>query len=360
MGGKSDGWDWWSEIKLQILRDYLQGFTTAVRGQSAEAIFLDLFAGSFENRRRHEGGSFSGSSRIALETLPQFTRLAFFELDDPAAKLEQDIRQARPGDDRWRVFPGDCNATLPDALAWLEPWRWAPTFAFLDPRGLQVRWKTIELLAKWRADRKTKVELWMLFPETAPARVLGLRGDRGKRSVERMDALFGRRSWLPIHHMRRTGELTPDEARAEFVNLLRWQLQEQLRYRTTHALQLVNTSGNPVYTMVFATDSAPGDRIMDHVYQATSMRVIPQMQARAQVARRRRRHEESGQFELPGLGENEFEPSPSPAVRGYGHVEPWAPPTLLGDAVEVEDDEQVDDLAGDLDGEMRHGDARGH
>ncbi len=43
-----DGWDWWSEVKLQVLRQYLRGFTTAVRGQSSEAIYLDLFAGSYE------------------------------------------------------------------------------------------------------------------------------------------------------------------------------------------------------------------------------------------------------------------------------------------------------------------------
>lgn len=77
MTPSGDGWDWWSEVKLQVLGQYLPGFTTAVRGQSSEAIYLDLFAGSYENRRRHSPGAFAGSAQVALETDPPFTRLAF-------------------------------------------------------------------------------------------------------------------------------------------------------------------------------------------------------------------------------------------------------------------------------------------
>ena len=53
MRPRDEGWDWWSEAKLQVLTDYLQGFTKVVRSRSKEAIYLDLFAGSFDNDRRH-------------------------------------------------------------------------------------------------------------------------------------------------------------------------------------------------------------------------------------------------------------------------------------------------------------------
>ena len=139
MIARRKGWDWWSELELHVLADYLQGFTRAVRGKSQEAICLDLFAGSFEaptprardlprvdtDRARH---------RACLH------KARVLELASPAARLRADIATARPADDRWRVFDGDCNQTLPSALAWLDPFRWAPTFAFLDPRGLQVAW----------------------------------------------------------------------------------------------------------------------------------------------------------------------------------------------------------------------------
>lgn len=341
------GWDWWSEVKLQILGEYLRGFTRAVRGRSAEAICLDLFAGSYDNQRRYGPGTFPGSARVALENEPPFTRLAFFELPEPAARLEAAIRAARPDDRRWRVFPGDCNVTLPSALEWLNDVRWAPTFAFLDPRGLQVAWTTIETLALWRADRKTKVEQWILLPEPALARVLGLRGARGQRSAVRLDRLYGTKDWIGIHQLRRHDLITADEMRAEFVNLLRWRLEQHLRYRTTHALQIVNTSGVPVYTLVFATDSAPGDRIMEHVYGSTATRTIPTMQARAQSNRQRRREEDKGVSQLPGFeGVEPLEP-PSPA--GYDHVPPWEPPSPLDDRLDLEGEPDIDPDDIDLD-----------
>ena len=326
------GWDWWSEAKLQVLADYLQAFTRVVRSRSDEVIYLDLFAGSFENDRRHGTGTFSGSSQIALSTEPAFTRLVFFELPRPAARLRADITLARPADRRWRVKQGDCNGTLPSALSSLREVRWAPTFAFLDPRGLQVAWSTVQTLADWRRDKKTKVEQWILMPEPAIARVLGLRGVHGRRSADRLDRLFGSRDWLPIHQGRRSGALTPEEMRAEFVNLYRWRLEKVLDYRTTHALQIVTTDGQPVYTLIFATDSPPGDAIMGHLYNSAATTTIPAMQARAQVARQHRRDDEVGVLRLPGIDQFEIET----AVPMQGS---WEPEPAVNDILELDEDE---------------------
>lgn len=348
MTSRRKGWDWWSELKLRVLSDYLQGFTRAVRGRSPEAICLDLFAGSFENDRRHGSGTFPGSAQIALGTQPEFTKLALFELPELAARLRADIEAARTGDTRWRVFPGDCNLTLPSALRWLDPVRWAPTFAFLDPRGLQVAWTTVEALAAWRRDKKTKVEQWILMPEPALARVLGLHGARGQRSADRLDRLFGCRDWLPIHQGRRTGTLTADEMRAEFVNLYRWRLEHGLGYRSTHALQIVNTAGHPVYTLVFATDSAPGDAIMAHLYGSAATKTLPAMQARAQVARQHRREDEVGRLRLPGMDEYQTEVATAP-LGSYDHVAPWQPAAVTDETLDLEEEPDVDPDDIDLD-----------
>jgi three-Cys-motif partner protein len=354
MSPRRQGWDWWSEAKLQVLEDYLRGFTTAVRGRSSEAICLDLFAGSYDNDRRHGTGTFAGSAQIALKTRPDFTRLAFFELAGPAARLRADISAARPRDERWRVFEGDCNQLLPSALAWLDPVRWAPSFAFLDPRGLQVAWSTVEKLAAWRRDKKTKVEQWILMPEPALARVLGLRGVRGQRSADRLDRLFGSRDWLPIHQGRRSGALSAEGMRAEFVNLYRWQLENALGYRTTHALHIVNTAGHPVYTLVFATDSAPGDAIVSHLYGSTATTVIPEMKARAQVARKHRRDDESGLQRLPGMDEYEIEAAVA-TPGSYEHVPPWEPMPVTDETLDLEgepdlDPDDIDPKEWDIDG----------
>lgn len=337
MSARANGWDWWSELKLGVLADYLHGFTTAVRRKSKGANYLDLFAGSFDNDRRYGTGTFPGSSQIALTTEPAFTTLVFFELSAPAARLRADIKSARPGDDRWHVEPGNCNKTLPAALAELNRVRWAPTFAFLDPRGLQVAWHTVETLADWRRDKKTKVEQWILMPEPAIARVLGLRGVQGMRSAKRLDRLFGCRDWLPIHQGRRSDRLSGEETRAEFVNLYRWRLEKALGYQTTHALQIVTTDNRPVYTLIFATDSPPGDKIMGHLYGSAATATIPAMQARAQAARQQRREDQAGVLRLPGMDELEIE-AVVPQKGSYEHVPPWEPAPVIDETLDVDDE----------------------
>lgn len=268
-------------------------------------------------------------------------RTSLHQTQGGSQRLRADIAADRPNDHRWQVFDGDCNQSLPAALTSLGAVRWAPTFAFLDPRGLQVAWTTVTALAGWRRDKKTKVEQWILMPEPALARVLGLRGVQGQRSAERLDGLFGSRNWLPIHQGRRSGALTPEAMRAEFVNLYRWQLEHDLGYQTTHALQIVNTAGHPVYTLIFATDSSPGDAIMGHLYGSTATSTIPEMQARAQVARQHRREDERGLARLPGMDEHAIE-----AAKGtpgsYRHEPPWEPTPVVDETLDLEGEADID------------------
>ena len=61
------------------------------------------------------------------------------------------------------MIGGDCNDEIPKALKRLSPRAWAPTFAFVDPNGMEAEWRTLEALADFRAKEKTKVELFLLF-----------------------------------------------------------------------------------------------------------------------------------------------------------------------------------------------------
>ena len=163
----------------------------------------------------------------------------------------------------------------------------------------------------------------------------------GRRSAERLDRLFGSRDWLPIHQGRRSEALSAEEMRADFVNLYRWQLEQHLGYRTTHALQIVNTAGHPVYTLVFATDSKPGDDIMAHLYGSAATKTIPAMQARAQVARQHRRADEVGRQRLPGFDEFEIETA-ARTPGSYEHTDPWQPAPITDETLDLEGSPDID------------------
>ncbi|HWB72661.1 MAG TPA: hypothetical protein VG452_10615 [Egibacteraceae bacterium] len=73
------------------------------------------------------------------------------------------------------------------------------------------------------------------------------------------------------HGARRQALLLLGQERDEYVNLLRWRLEQDLGYQRTHPLLIRNERGGPLDHMVFATDNPAGDRIMSYLYgQAAS------------------------------------------------------------------------------------------
>ncbi len=272
------GWGFWTKGKLDILRDYLDAFTTASK-TSNEILYLDLFAGQSENKDRDTGEPIEGSARIALRTdNPEFTTLRFFELshaDDLRNELAGLI-----GRRDVRFIQGDCNEQITTVLEGLRAKAWAPAFAFIDPDGPDCWWATLEHLARFKADKKYKVELWMLFPVDMFTRFLRVDGGEVRQEdAERITRMFGTDEWFAIYQARLDGKLDPGAARAEYVNLMRWRVLNLLGYRWAHSFDVSNTRRS-IYSMIFATDHQAGDNIMSHLYGQAATE-FPQMRQAA-------------------------------------------------------------------------------
>lgn len=210
-------WGYWTQLKLAILADYLSAFLRASSGKATEFVYLDAFAGEGIGTDRLTGEEFNGSARIALETAEAggFTRLRYFEQAARAKELRDKLLAEYP-DRNIKVYGGDCNAEIPKALAKLEDVKWAPTFAFIDPDGMQFAWQTLEHLAahKWgyRTSRSSKpeykVELWLLFPTQGLIRTLALDERRFQPADgERATKLYGTEDWRAIYDRRVAGDL---------------------------------------------------------------------------------------------------------------------------------------------------------
>jgi three-Cys-motif partner protein len=313
-------WGYWTRAKLEMLADYLAAFATASKSQS-ERIYLDAFAGEGAGLDRLTGEAFLGSAQIALEAAQGagFTKFRYFEMGQRAAELQSRLRADYPDRDI-KVYEGDCNATILDALKELAPLRWAPTFAFLDPDGMELAWNTLVALANhkrgYRSASSTKpeykVELWMLFSTSGIVRTLAL--DEAKVSADdtaRASRLFGSEEWKPIHELRQAATISAAEAREEYVNLMRWRLEHVLGYRFTHPFELKNTKGATLYHMIFATDSDAGTRIMEAIYAKAAKR-LPDM---LQEARDRLSGQQALDLGVESVG----------ADLGYRYEPPWEP-----------------------------------
>ena len=296
----SRSWGYWTRGKLDVLRDYLNAFTTTTKHKApSERIYLDLFAGETDNRDRITNEEIQSSAQIALSTSsPAFTRLRFFEVEDKARELESSLLSANPGRDI-RVYAGDCNAQIVRALDELgdQDLAWAPTFAFIDPNSLEARWCTLSRLSEFRTGNY-KTELFLLFSPQMFSRLLPVKGNQLRREDEAaIDAVFGIGTWRKIYNSRLNESLSGRQAHEAYLNLMRWRLETELGYQWTHPLELKNTRGTSLYFMIFATTHPAGHRIMSNLCD-TAARQFPAMQAEARHRIQQMEEESSGIMRL--------------------------------------------------------------
>ena len=265
-----------------MLSEYLPAFTTAAHRKSPRTLYLDLFAGDHENLSRTTREVIIGSPGVALDAEPPFAKTVLFELPAQAARLEAQLRTDFPNRDL-EVVPGDCNETVPPTLLRLkrEQWDWAPTFALVDQYAAEVRWSTLQQIARFKRSETSKAELWLLFAHSMLPR--GLASDdveAVERFSQRITAMYGTDRWRDPYRGRQLGIMGARELREQLLNLMRWRIEKELGYRATHAFEMKNTQGGPLYSMVLATDHDAGERIMRHIYGGAA-EAQPRMQAEA-------------------------------------------------------------------------------
>jgi hypothetical protein len=111
------------------------------------------------------------------------------------------------------------------------------------------------------------VELWLYFGHALLPRGLQFTGTEPDPTyAHRVDRMFGTPQWRELWCARQDGVLNAEQFRAELVNLMRWRLEKELGYATTIPLEFTNTTGHPIYTVIFATSNSTGDKIMGSVF----------------------------------------------------------------------------------------------
>jgi three-Cys-motif partner protein len=99
----------WSEIKLDIIRDYAATYSRILSAQQSPSlyhVYIDAFAGSGVHVSRKTGTQVLGSPLVALKTIPPFREYHFIDLDGSRAAL---LRRAAPEQPNIWVYEGDAN-----------------------------------------------------------------------------------------------------------------------------------------------------------------------------------------------------------------------------------------------------------
>ena len=281
-------WGFWTKVKLEALERYLKAFTKASKS-APSTLYLDLFAGVANDVLRDEDEIIAGSTIRALKTEPKFTKLVLFELANKARQLENRLKEQFPGEQRYEIAPGDCNQTISQVLEDLKSkdqsndYSKSPSFAFIDPCGLNIHWETLVKIAGFKKEAVssrisgTKVEMWVLLSDPTIFRVSGL---DATQSITRM---YGTNAWEAISGRRQSREIEPLEARKLYVDLFRSRLENSLEYEHTMAMYFVGERKMPMYTMIFATDHiTAGKPIMESVYRKAQNELLEALAVNSQ------------------------------------------------------------------------------
>jgi three-Cys-motif partner protein len=197
----------WTTAKLEVLKGYLEGYTRALKKTSFRKGYIDAFAGTgYRDARRDDNenlslvfpdlaadepqGLLDGSATIAIKTEPRFDRYIFIErcakrcAELDALKLEFPDKASDI-----EVRQGDANQEIQDLCS--KDWSSHRAVLFLDPYGMQVKWATIEAVAKTKA-----IDLWLLFPlGIGVNRLLKKSGDIPDAWRDRLSVLLGTDDW---------------------------------------------------------------------------------------------------------------------------------------------------------------------
>jgi three-Cys-motif partner protein len=182
----------WTFIKLELLRRYLNFYTTALQRQPFKRVYIDAFAGTGECEIKLSDGSVStieGSAKIALEVTPAFDHIHLIDLKAKHAAALQALAGA--GDAaRVTVHRQDANAALQSILSRTN-WQSTRGVLFLDPYGMHVQWNTLEAISRTKA-----LDVWYLFPLSAVYRQAAKdmsRVDEAKAAA--LDNVLGTTQW---------------------------------------------------------------------------------------------------------------------------------------------------------------------
>ena len=278
MTGPSFGGAWTTQ-KLEILSRYLDAYTTALKNQGFNLIYVDAFAGAgvWSPDSTYDIADYGeyremveGSASIALNVADRsFDRLIFIDKDEECSASLRELSDSYPGRNI-QVVSADANIALPRICKLMGDFDRA--VVFLDPFATQVNWSTVEAIAKTR-----KIDCWILFPLMAIARMMPIQQEPTPALSTQLDRIFGSREhWQRLYQPdpqfsmfdSDTGQQRSSGSE-QIAELYRERLDSAFAGVAPTRRTLRNSMNSPIFDLFFAASNpagaTPAIRIANHI-----------------------------------------------------------------------------------------------
>lgn len=255
---------YWSEIKLEIVRDYAAAYSRILHSKNLPHIYVDAFAGAGRHLSRKTGEFVPGSPLNALNVQPPFREFHFIDLN--AAKIDhlQRLAEGRPN---VHFYPADCNKVLIHQIfPTLSYESYRRALCLLDPYGLHLQWEVM-----FQAGQLKTVDMFLNFPVMDINRnALWRNPDKvSHEQRSRMTAFWGDDSWRQVGYEQTQGLFGTMEEKvsnAEFAQAFRARLLKVAGFkRVPEPLPMRNRSA-VVYYLFFASQVDVAEKIVTDIF----------------------------------------------------------------------------------------------
>ena len=262
---------YWSEVKLDIIKEYATAYSIILSAQkkpALEHIYIDAFAGAGVHVSRTSGRFVAGSPMNALLVKPPFRQYHFIDLDEKKVVALENLAKERPD---VKIYHGDCNRVLLDNVLPQAKWEdYRRALCILDPYGLHLDWKVIAEAGAMRS-----VDVFLNFPIADMNRNVLWRDRQGvaPEQIRRMNAYWGDESWKEVAYVPSAqGELFGPPAEEKTSNkaiaeAFRKRLNEVAGFNyVPHPIAMCNSQNAIIYYLYFASQKPVAEEIVRDIF----------------------------------------------------------------------------------------------
>src|SRR5579863_2709193 len=256
---------YWSEIKLEIIRDYASAYSRILNSKKLPHIYIDAFSGAGTHIAKSTGQFVPGSPTNALNVQPPFREYHFIDMDTAKADYLRKSVGARPD---VHIYSGDCNDVLIDQIfptLKFESYRRA--LCLLDPYGLNLKWQVV-----MHAGQLGTIDMFLNFPVMGMNRnVLWKNPDKvAPAQITRFNQFWGDSSWGQAAYST-TGNLfgIPEKESNESIAIaFQKRLVDIAGFKHVPApLPMRNRTGATVYYLFFASQVGVAENIVTDIFE---------------------------------------------------------------------------------------------
>lgn len=265
---KLDEIGYWSEVKLDIIRDYAKAYSTILTAQVNPRfyhVYIDAFAGAGVHLSKTSGAEVEGSPVIAVNTQPPFREYHFIDLDGLKVDNLRTIFGERPD---IHIHHGDCNEImLKDVLPKVRYEDYRRGLCLLDPYGLHLNWEVIRTVGQMNS-----VDMFLNFPIADMNRNVFWRNPDGvaEDDIARMNNFWGDGSWRNIAYEPVQTLFGPEEEKTDnetVAEAFRGRLRKVAGFdNVPEPLPMRNTTGAIVYYLFFASPKPVAQSIVTDIF----------------------------------------------------------------------------------------------